>query len=525
MSFALRPYQEDLLDKTRRALRVHRRVLVQAATGAGKTVLSAKMLHGVEQGGKRALFVVHRDELIDQTAKTLERGDVDHGFCANGYPKDYRRLITLCKIGTLASRLHLIPPPSIIFFDEGHHVAAATWRKIAEAFPGAFQIGLSATPERLDGKGLDHFNALVPGPSTKWLIDEGWLTDYRLFSHPAPDLATIKMKGSDFDPSDMAQKMGGQIVGDAVEHYKRICGHAQFVAFCCDINHAMETRDAFRAAGVACEELDGDSDRAFRRDTMDEFRRGALPGLTSVDLFGEGVDIPELGAVILLRRSQSLALVLQWVGRVLRPVYAPGFDLTTREGRLAAIAAGPKPIAYILDHGGNFGPAGLHGMPDDEREWSLAGRPKGRGAGSTPTRTCPNCFGASPAGTLVCSACGHAFQLTPREIEQIAGELEEVKRAAAAEAARIEIAARPVYAADSFEAIFEIALARGHKVPWLYAAGVMRARKETVSDTQYRWALDRFAGAKGYKPGWVLHQLSLRHSLNAPAEPAEAAAS
>lgn len=523
MSFALRPYQAEIISNTRRALKVHRRVMVQAATGAGKTVIGGTMLHGVAQAGKRALFVVHRQELIEQTAITLERADVDHGFCANGYPKDYRRPITLCSVGTLAARIHMIERPSLIIFDEAHHVAAASWKKVAAAYPGSLQVGLSATPERLDGKPLDHFNALVPGPSVKWLIEEGWLTNYQLLGHPASGLADVKMRGEDFDPDAMAAKLGGKILGDAVEHYKKICPGASFVAFCCNVKHAIETRDAFRAAGIETEELDGGASRGFRRDTMAAFRDGRLPGLTSVDLFGEGVDLPELGAVILLRRSKSLALVLQWVGRVLRPVYAKGYDLSTREGRLAAIAAGPKPIAYILDHGGNFGAAGLHGFPDDDREWTLDGRVKGRSVGGFPTRTCPNCFGASPCGSVICISCGHEFVLSPREMEQIAGELEVLRRAEAAEAIRAEIAARPVYAADSFEAIFEIALARGHKVPWLYAAGVMRARKIEVSDTQYRWALDRYAAAKNYKPGWVLHQLKIRHSLHTSAT--EAAAS
>ncbi len=375
MSFALRDYQADDIPKIRRALKVHKRVLYTCATGGGKTVVGGTMLHGVEQAQKRALFVCHREELVEQTAITLERADVDHGFCASGYPKKYEQPVTLCMVQTLGSRLAYLPPPNLIIFDEAHHLAAGTWKKISEAWPQAYQVGLTATPERLDGKGLDgSFNALVPGPSTNWLIKQGWLSPYRLFSHPAPDLANLKRRGSDIDPDAQAEKMSGKIIGDAVEHYQRLCPGKPAVVFCCNVAHAMETRDAFRAAGIRCEELDGNADKRVRRETVAAFRRGEIDVLTSVDLFGEGFDLPRLACVILLRFSMSLAMVLQWVGRALRPEFALGYDLNTVDGRHSAIAAGPKPYAYILDHAGNFGPNGEHGMPDDERDWKLAGR-------------------------------------------------------------------------------------------------------------------------------------------------------
>lgn len=514
----LRPYQQEALDGLTRALGVHRRVLLQTPTGGGKTVIASKMLAGAMRKGRRAFFIAHRSELISQTAQAMERFDIDFGFCAAGFPRDYARPVTIGSVGTLASRLEKVGAPDLVIFDEAHHVAAASWRKIADAFPRAYQVGLSATPERLDGKPLDHFQALVPGPPTRWLIEQGYLSDFRLFSHPAPaGVDGVRLRGGDYDPVQLAEAMGDPaIVGDAVAHYLDLCPHLPAAVFCVSVERSLQTRDAFRAAGVTAEHLDGATPRGVRRDTLDAFRAGRVRVLTSVDLFGEGLDMPELGAVILLRPTKSLGLALQQVGRALRPSYANGFDVDTLDGRMAAMAAGQKPLAFILDHAGNFGSSGPHGLPDDPRNWSLEGRKKlARAGGGAPARICAHCFGANPPGTSTCQFCGNQMKLSPREVREIEGRLEEVERLRQAEQARAAVARRPVPAADSFEAIVEISAARGHRSPWRFAESVLRQRGEVVTDDQYLAALQAFAEARGYKPGWVWKQMQMRHRMEA----------
>lgn len=451
----LRPYQSELIANARRALRTHRRVLIQLPTGGGKTVIAAAMMHGAAERGMRAWFVVHRRELVDQTSKTLDKVGVEHGFCAAGFPVQYRKPVTVCGVQTLVGRVERLPKPDLIIWDEAHHCAAGTWKRVREAHPDAFHVGLTATPERLDGKGLDDaFAALVPGPSISWLIEQGFLSPYRVWSHPTPDVSDVRLRGADYDPRALEALVDApHILGNAVQHYLDICPTAQAVAFCVSVNHAIHTRDAFRAAGVIAEELDGSAHPGHRRKMVAAFRRGDIKVLTSVDLFGEGFDLPELQAAILLRPTASLGLYMQQVGRALRA--APG-----------------KEFAVILDHAGNVA---RHGLPDEEREWRLQGRRKRKGKGGTPTKVCPGCFGTVHAAAATCEHCGHEFAISPREVDERDGVLVE----------------------------FNLAALRRKKV-------------EEVAQAEDRLALEKIARERGYKPGWVEYILAARAKRKLP---------
>lgn len=449
----LRPYQAELIDNTRRALKHHRKVLLQLPTGGGKTVISATMMGNAAERGMRSWFVVHRKELVEQTSRTLEKVGVPHGFIAAGFPPKYRELVTLCSVQTLRSRaerlIEQFGAPDLIVWDESHHCAAGTWKSVAALVPNAFHVGLTATPERLDGKGLDGmFRALVPGPSVRWLIDEGYLSKYRVWTHTPPDLSGVRTRGSDYDARDLGQLMGDRfLLGDAVQHYLDICPGQQAVAFCVSVEHAIATRDAFRERGVVAEEIDGGADGRTRREIIKAFRDGRIKVLTSVDLLGEGFDLPELTAAILLRPTKSLGLHLQQVGRALRT--APG-----------------KEYAVILDHAGNIAE---HGLPDEEREWSLQGRAKRSKKGSAPVKTCGTCFGTAPAAASECPYCGSAFEGQAREVEQVEGRLVEID-----------------------PAVFR------------------RQARQEVGQAKTREELERIARERGYKPGWVDHIMKHR---------------
>jgi DNA repair protein RadD len=391
-----------------------------------------------------------------------------------------------------------------------HHAVAGTWKAIIERFPNALIVGLSATPERLDGRGLDDiFGALVPGPAVRWLMDEGYLADYRAWSHAPPDLSSIKRRGADFDPAALATKMtDAHLVGDAVDHYLRICPGERAVSFCVNVEHANAVRDAFLAAGVTSASLFGESPKEERRRVLAAFRAGEVQVLTSVDLFGEGFDLPEVAVAILQRPTESLGLYLQQVGRVLRPVYAEGYPLETQEQRLAAIAAGPKPHAYILDHAGNLA---RHGLPDDEREWKLEGRKKGSAKSSGPgAKVCGYCFGSNPQGTKICRYCNKVFILTPREIEQIDGELKEIDR----EIARSATAAQPAKQAKSYDEIVTIFIARGNGDPAAAAENVWRSMGNSITDGEYLAACRRVETERGYKKGWAFFRARMRTTRN-----------
>ena len=502
----LRPYQAELVANASRALKVHRRVLIQSATGSGKTALASKMMSGCVDAGWSQWFVCHRDELIQQTSRTLIRGGVDHSYIAAGYPRNYQHQVQVGMVGTIGRRLEKLSPPKIIFLDEAHHAVAGTWRKIIDQYPEALIVGLSATPQRLDGRGLDDvFNAIVPGPQTRWLMDQGWLSDYRAWTHAPPDLSGLKRRGSDFDPEELAAKMSdSRIVGDAVEHYLEICPGERGVAFCVNVDHAIRTRDAFVAAGVRAEMLDGATPKDVRRKVLDAFRAGEVDIITSVDLFGEGFDLPEMSVAILMRPTDSLSLFLQQCGRPMRPVWAPGYELETVFGRLKSIANGSKPYSFLLDHAGNIA---RHGLPDAYREWTLEGRKKSSGVSSGPApKQCAKCFGANPSGTKVCRYCGFTFILTPREIEIDAGQLQEIQR----EAIRAGIASTPADEAATYEELVGIYMARGHNDPATAAEGAWKKRGP-ITESQFLQACHIVAKARGYKPGWADYKRRLRN--------------
>src|SRR6516225_7442442 len=173
----LRNDQEEALE----AVRVHlkrgrRRVLLQAPTGFGKTVVASTMAKNAVEKGKRVWMLVHRRELVRQVSKAFSKCDLPHGIVSAGYPSNRFHAAQVCSIPTLIHRLDRYQAPDVIIFDEAHHIGAGSWAKIAQEFPNAVHIGLSATPIRLDGVGLgEFFDELVEGPAVRWLIDNSFL--------------------------------------------------------------------------------------------------------------------------------------------------------------------------------------------------------------------------------------------------------------------------------------------------------------------------------------------------------------
>lgn len=446
----LRDYQADLIDRLRDALRSHRRVLAQAPTGAGKTAIGSFMVSGVAQRGRRALFLVHRVELVRQTIAAFERQDIPHGVIASGMGFNPHAPCHVGAIQTVARRLDKIQSPDLLIVDEAHHAVSESWAKVIEALNPRHIVGLSATPCRLDGRGLkEAFDCIVPGPSVADLIARGFLSRYRAYAPTTVDLTGVHTTGGDFNRAELAEAMDRPaIIGDAVGHYLKLAAGKRAVVFCASIRHAEHVADAFRAAGVPSATVDGSMASAERAATLARFERGETLILTSCDLVSEGFDLPAIEAAISLRPTKSLSLWLQQVGRVLRP--APGKD-----------------HAIILDHVGN---TLRHGLPDDEREWSLDGRKKRAGGGGDafPIRQCPSCFTVHrPAPS--CPTCGHEYAAKPREIEQRDGELVEI------EARRAQI-----------------------------------AKRQEIGRATTREALQALAAQRGYKPGWVEHILRAR---------------
>jgi len=471
MTLSLRPYQEQLYADARELIRGGARsLLIQLPTGGGKTVMVAKMLANAASKGYRGWFCVHRRELVKQSVITLgESAGIPLGIVAAGFPGDRHQAIQVCSIQTLARRHELMPKPQLIVWDECHHLAAASWSSIFAAYPDAVHVGMTATPERLDGTGLGkYFEKMIRGLSTADLIRDGWLSPYRLFAPNLVDLTGVHTVGGDFNKRELnALMQKSTVVGDALDHYLKHAAGMRAVVFMWSVESSIDMARRFNAAGVPAAHVDGETDSTARDHAIDAFKRGDLRVLTNVDLFGEGFDVPAIEAAFLLRPTRSLALYLQQVGRSLRP--APG-----------------KKEALICDHAGN---CRMHGLPDDARTWSLDGRLKDKSrSDAAPIRQCSYCYAVVPAASVVCRHCGFKFPEQPREIEQVDGQLEEVD--VKAERARAREVEESYFAkAETVEQLTRIGQLRGYKNPDWWARSVFKGRLAAKAGEEARKAI------------------------------------
>ena len=442
----LRPYQQELIDGARTAYRAgENAVLFHLPTGGGKTVTASTVVQGAATKGNRTWWLTHRRELSEQASQTFHNLGIPHGTIRGGHVSDKHALVQVASIQTIARRLADLPPPDLIVFDEAHHIGAAQWEAIFNAYPRARKLGLTATPWRLDGQGLGNwFGHMVTGPSVADLIEQGSLSPYRLFAPAIPDLSGVATTAGDYQRGALAKAMDKPtIVGDAIGHYTRLCPGKRAVVFAAGVENSRHIAAQFNEAGIAAEHVDGSMPAEQRDAAVERFRSGETLILSNADLFGEGFDVPAIEAAILLRPTKSLSLYLQQVGRALRP--APG-----------------KAEAIILDHAGN---SLKHGLPDDDREWSLEDRERRRKADAleVPVRQCTECFFVyRPAPK--CPCCGHAPPVVPRQIEVVEGSLEEVRRNAQQE-------------------------------KW---------KEERECETLLDW--ENLARRRGYKRGWALHR-------------------
>ena len=414
----LRTYQTDLLHRLRGELRTHDRVLAVLPTGGGKTKVFCTIAAMARASGANVKILVHRRELLEQT------------------PDAY--------VQTIQS---WVPDgEDLVIVDEAHHSCARTWKE--KILSCKKVLGFTATPQRLDGGGLDVvFDSMVEGPSSAALTRAGYLSEYKLFCPPGqPDLKGLTRKGGDYSRAKLSERTSeSKVVAAAVKNWKLLAGGRQTIGFCVSVAHMQAVAESFESAGVRVGTIEGRMAASDRKAVVEAFRTGAIQMLLSVDLISEGFDVPGCSCVLLLRPTQSLGLHLQQIGRALRP---------------------SGDVALILDCAGN---SERHGLPDDEREWSLAGRKKERAGlvSNVAVRVCPTCFGVHKPTLRVCPYCGYAHKLDSRIPEEADILLEEKKRITREKR-------RLVGRARTIEELEEIAKERGYSYGW--ADNVLRSR-------------------------------------------------
>ena len=450
----LRPYQNQLANDIRAAFGSGaNRPLAVSPTGSGKTVLFSYITSQVLKRGSRVIIVAHRREILDQISATLKRVGVPHGFIQAGKSASTQPAM-VASIQTLARRLDTIPAPDLVIIDEAHHSVSKSYVQMFAAWPTAKFIGVTATPERLDGKGLGAmFDRMVMGPSVQWLIDNGFLAQPVYYApREVVDLSQVHTVAGDFDRSEAEEIVDTpRITGDAVTHYVRFCNRQRAVAFCISVAHAQHVADTFNSCGIPSASIDGTLDPEVRKQRVEDLTAGKILVLTSCELISEGFDLPAVNAAILLRPTHSLSMHLQQVGRALRPY--PG-----------------KTNAIILDHVGN---CLRHGLAEQERDWDLSGREKRLKKSSlVETKQCSKCF-AIFAGT-VCPQCGSQREIAVREIEEVDGELQ---RLSIEDISKKREERREEGKCKTLEDFRALAKLRGYKLGWAFFRWQARQRK------------------------------------------------
>lgn len=418
----LRDYQHDVVERLEQAMATgHRRVLLVAPTGAGKTVIAAEIIRRELERRGRVLFLAHRRELIGQASNRLYRVNVGHGVLLPGFPMRLHQPVQVASIATLAARairsnVIEVPPANLLVVDEAHHARAESYRKIIAAYPDARILGLTATPCRGDGRGLGNvFDVLIECPSVRDLIAAGHLVPAVVYAPTTPDLRGVRVERGDYVEAQLAERMNQQkLVGDIVEHWLKLADRRRTVVFATGVQHSAHIRDEFRLAGVMAEHIDGTTPADERDAILKRLAAGEVELVTNAAVLTEGWDSPFVSCLVLARPTKSLGLYRQMAGRVLRPA----------EG---------KRDALILDHAGaTF----THGFVDDPIEWVLSADDRaanksharrGTTSDAPALTTCPECAAVRLEGRP-CGACGWRPQPKAKPALVADGQLGRVER-------------------------------------------------------------------------------------------------
>ena len=439
----LRPYQTTAEAEIYEAWCIVRNVLLVLATRGGKTVSIAK-IHYDHTG--YSVAVAHRQELVGQMSLTLARYGVRHRVIA---PQNVVRFLVQLHMQELGRSFYdpsghcavagidtLTSPKrqkelaewskqvTMWTLDEAHHAQKDNkWGRVIDLFPNAKGLGVTANTIRADGGGLGShadgiFDTMVVSIGLRELIDQGYATDYRIFSPTAKDLdldtVAISSRTGDYNQTQLrTHTRKSSVIGDVVEHYIKLAHGKLGITFAPDVETATDIAAKFNAAGVPAEVISAKTPDKERIEIQRRFRRREIWQMVNVDLFGEGYDVPGIEVVSMARATNSFNLFCQQFAR----------GLTLAEGKEEAI---------IIDHVGNcLRMSVTYGMPDSQIEWSLDRREK-RARGErdpdlVPTRACAECTSLYDAIYKECPYCQYVWKPAVRTgPEFVDGDLEEL---------------------------------------------------------------------------------------------------
>lgn len=417
----------------------------------------AEIARRTTKNNNRVMFLIHRKEVLDQAVKTFDEQGVNPD------------LLTAGMVQTLTRRVDKLPMPDVILVDEAHHALAKSYQRILSKFSKAIVLLFTATPHRTGRTQLDQIaDDIIVGQSIHELTEKGFLAPFRYFQ-PPDDFDSKLLKRSstgDYTAESMQQAMSTKIFGHIVKQYKRIASGMQAVVYTYSIDSAVEIAHKFNSEGISAVEVDGTTSKEKRDLAVRKFREQEVKILVNVNLFTEGVDLPNVDCVIMARPTASLALYLQFSMRCLNP----------RKGK----------TAIIIDHANNFK---TFGYPDDDRDWKQAiksGKQKNKSLltdSGISIVTCDYCFAVVKASEVKngrCPICGK-----PIKVHE----------------------AKPVSDVDLVEATKE----RQNTIREIVKNDLLKSvANKSVSELHSLRELQAYAKLHSYKPGWAWFQAKRR---------------
>ncbi|MDB6261180.1 DEAD/DEAH box helicase [Lactobacillus amylovorus] len=413
----------------------------------------AEIARRTTKNNNRVMFLIHRREVLDQAVKTFRNQGVNPD------------LLTAGMVQTLTRRVDKLPIPNVILVDEAHHALAKSYQRILKQFPKAIVLLFTATPHRTGRQQLDQIaDDIIVGQSIHELTNKGFLAPFRYFQPPNDfDSKLLKRSSTgDYTAESMQQAMSTKIFGHIVKQYKLIASGMQAVVYTYSIDSAVEIAHKFNSEGISAIEVDGTTPKEKRDLAVRKFREQEIKILVNVNLFTEGVDLPNVDCVIMARPTASLALYLQFSMRCLNP----------RPGK----------TAIIIDHANNFK---QFGYPDDDRDWKQAiksGKQKSKSLltdSGISIVTCDYCFAVVKASEVKdgkCPICGK-----PIKVHE----------------------AKPVSDVDLVEATKE----RQRLIKEIVKNDLLKkVANKSVSELHSLKELQAYAKLHGYKPGWAWFQ-------------------
>ena len=408
----LRPAQQQVVDDIAAAFRAgHRRIMVSAACGFGKTELATAILQATRDNGRRGAFIADRRALVEQTSERFDKYGLPHGILmSDHYRFQPSQQIQVCSAQTLARRRW--PEVNLMVVDEAHILSETVKQKLAQK--DCYAIGLSATAiTRGLGK---HFDHVVNAPTTNRLIEQGLLVPLKIYACAEPNMDGVTVKSSGEWDEVETEKRALEVVGDVVAEYLKFGESKQFIGFAATIAHAQELQSQFLAAGINVATYTANDQPEDRSEIVQEFKKpnSSIRGILSVEALTRGFDAAHVEVLILARPLRKATHVfVQMLGRVMRTSPETG-----------------KTQAKVLDHSGNVTrfwsdwndlfENGVTELDDGKKR----DKPKKKEKKELEPVKCPECR-ALHKPLPACPCCGHEY---PRRtaVQHVPGSLREL---------------------------------------------------------------------------------------------------